>query len=217
MSALSFSFPQYQYFVSTADSIMQTEYYNGLADALKKFNVDKVVLSTAQPKSSDDTYIILAKNKNDIAIGGIRIEIKSQFNSLPIEKSEIPYKKNVAEKMRQLTEQNKTIAEISGLWVNSEGKRASGFGALGPGLCLEATQLALGLGIDVLVCLPPQHTFNYFKNLGYVAPADIPPMAYPDDRYLSTFAWFFRAEPAKLKLVHPIAHEEPEHEQITLG
>ncbi|MGZ3690411.1 MAG: hypothetical protein ACXVAX_02840 [Pseudobdellovibrio sp.] len=200
MSAQLLPALQYQYFMSAADPNLLDHYYEGLNRTLKKFNVDQVILSTATRRSSEDTYIILAKNSSYTTIGGIRIELKSAQNSLPIEKCETPYQKNIAAKINKLIDQNRTVAELSGLWVDSEAKKLTGLGALGPGLCLEATQLALGLGVDVIVALPPKHTFNYFKNLGYVAPSDIPTMAYPDDRYLSTFTWYFNPTSFNLTL-----------------
>ena len=187
--------PQFKYAVSSADKVLRSHYKNGLTHALRQFNVDHVVLSHAEIKPSEDTYIILAHAKSEIALGGIRLEIKSSSNKLPIESCCTSHQVNIQRKIDSLFRSGKMIAEVSGLWVNAAVK---GLG-LGPKLVLEATTLGLDLGLDALVCLPPQHTYDYFKRLSYSADPDIPPMAYPDDRYISTVAWLYRAQPANIK------------------
>lgn len=197
---------RFKYSLSAADKKINEGYQQGLANALKRFNVDHVILSTVEKKLLEDTYLIVACDKYGHEVGGIRIEIKSAVNRIPLEKSRTPYSSIIQNKISKLTESNETVGEICGLWVDPIMK---GHG-LGPRLALEATMLGLDLGIDTLVAMLPSHTLDFFKRLGFVETSDIPPMAYPDDRYISTVVWFVRPEPAKLKVAGPV----PQNEQI---
>ena len=197
MQAIQLNSTQCHYFISAADSQMRQTYQIGLAVALQKYGVDQKILPTLEKSYYEDTVIILAYAPEGRAIGGIRIEIKSRDNKLPIEKCKTAFQKQIDIKIGRLISDKQTLAEISGLWVDP---RRKGTG-LGPQLVFESTELALGLGCDVLLCFPPAHTLGYFEKLGYVADTEVPQMAYPDDRYLSTLAWYNRPEPSKLKLV----------------
>lgn len=179
---------RFKYSISAADKTINERYQLGLSNALKRFNVDQVVLSTVEKKLSEDTYLIIATDQLNEPIGGIRLEIKSVTNTLPIEKCSTRHQVQIQSKIQQVYDAGLEIAEVAGLWVDPLQKGRG----IGPQLILEATELAFDLGIDALICMPPQHTFGYFKGLSYVADPDIPPMSYPDDRYISTVAWLYR-------------------------
>jgi hypothetical protein len=159
---------RFKYSLSAADKSINEGYQQGLANALKRFNVDQVVLSTVEKKLSEDTYLILVISSNDQPVAGIRLEIKSMKSSLPIEKCTTRYQNQIQSKIQQVINSDLKIAELAGLWVDPLEKGRG----LGPQLILEATELAFDLGIDTLICMPPQHTFGYFQRLGYVADPD---------------------------------------------
>lgn len=177
---------EFNYFVSDADANMYNQYQLGLSKALERFSVDGVVLTTIERNAKEDTYVICAHSAKHQTIAGIRLEVKSNSNFLPIEKCDVPQRKLISYKIERLTKHNKSIAELSGLWVSAEHKGAD----LGRRLVLEATELALGLGVNTLIAMPPGHTIKYFTSLGYVADTEIPQLAYPDDRYISTVILF---------------------------
>lgn len=193
--------PKFKYFLSAADDEMKSDYQFGLASALSKFGVDQVILTTVEKNNHEDTYIIAAQLNSGEDIGGIRIEIKSPLNLLPIEKCDIQQKEIINNRIKQLTEGNRLIAELSGLWVNDDYK---GLG-LGKRLVLEATELALGLGVNIITAMPPTHTKPYFTSLGFVPDAEIPLLAYPDDRYISTVVMFFNPNQSKLIIEDKVA------------
>ena len=62
-------------------------------------------------------------------------------------------------------------------------------------------QNPLDLGADVVVSMLPSHTLGYFTRLGFVMDRDIPVLAYPDDRYLSTVVWYLNPQPQQIKYV----------------
>ena len=197
MSAVSTKVNEFIYFISAADNRLRKIYQDGLAFALQKFGVDQVVLATVEKNYCEDTYIILVFDCFGIAIGGIRIEIKSPYNKIPIEKCKAPYQKLIQSKIDRESLNSNVVAELAGLWVKPE---ARGMG-LGPQLVFEATELGFGLGCDSLICMPPKHTIDYFTRLGYVVDTEIPLMVYPDERYLSSVAWCKNTKSKNLKLV----------------
>ena len=142
---------QFNYFVSDADANMYKQYQLGLSKALQRFSVDGVVLTTIERNAKEDTFVICAHSAQHETIAGIRLEIKSQSNLLPIEKCDVPQRKLILNKIQKFTQNNKSIAELSGLWVSAEHKGAD----LGRRLVLEATELALGLGVNSLIAMPP--------------------------------------------------------------
>lgn len=204
MSSLHSSKLKYKYFLSAADQDMYEDYYTGLSSALKKYNVDGVILSTVEHIYEEDTYVLLAQDKNKKNLGGIRIEIKSHKNSLPLEKSDIPQKKLLDLKIKRILEEGKTIAEVCGMWVDNTARDKSGVGLLGPRLSAEATQLAMGLGVDVLVAIVPTHTLGFTLGIGYEPDPLMSNMAYPDDRYLSTVIWNYNTQLVETKLAEPV-------------
>jgi len=165
-------------------------YLDNLRKALECYGVENVVLSTiAENKSSDSYVILLLDKKSNKILGGIRIEIKSEHNSLPFEKIDVDIniKEIICKKINfHFINNNCRLAELNGLWVSNEAK---GLG-LGADLILEATKLAKHLNIGAIVATPPLHTLNYFLQLGYVIDTELPKFAYPDERYLSTIVWY---------------------------
>lgn len=172
----------FKYFLSDADEEQYKKYQSGLAKALEKFSVEGVILTTIEKQGKENTFVICAHSSNHLTIAGIRLEIRSKNNKLPLEKCEVAQKNLILNRINYFSKDGKTIGELSGLWVSPEFKGAS----LGRRLVLEATELGLGLGLSTLIAMPPQHTLKYFTGLGFVADGEIPQLAYPDDRYIST-------------------------------
>ena len=197
MSAVSKNINEFIYFISAADNRLRKTYQDGLTFALQKFGVEHVVLATIEKNYCEDTYIVLVFDCFGIAIGGIRLEIKSPYNSIPIEKCRTPYQYLIQSKIDNECLNSKVVAELAGLWVRPE---AQGMG-LGHQLVFEATELGFGLGCDTLICMPPKHTIDYFTRLGFIVDTEVPLMAYPDDRYLSSIAWCKNIKSVELKLV----------------
>lgn len=162
-------------------------YQQGLRSALERFGVNKVVQSSIVKLITSDTYAILSLDANGKALGGIRLEVKSAVNRLPLEKIETAFSGILNQKIAMQSVHNNKLAEICGLWVSEE---ASGRG-LGSKLALEATKLGMHLKMNTLVSMLPAHTLDYFLRLAFVADPDLPQLAYPDDRYLSTVVWFY--------------------------
>lgn len=179
----------YRYLVSAADKYLSDTYYLELSNVLRKYGVDEVILNSVEYQYLEDTYIILVKSDSGQNIGGIRVEFKSLQNLLPIEKLHTPYQKFLNSKISELWNSGFSIAELSGLWVNKDIQFNQFNGKLGPELCRRAYKLALGLKADYVVAMPPMHTRDMFLNLGFIADLEIPPMAYPDDRYISSILW----------------------------
>ncbi len=92
---------------------------------LKKYKVDGVILSTVEHVYEEDTYVLLAQDKNKKNLGGIRIEVKSNKNILPLEKSDIPLKKILDLKIKRILDDGKTIAEVCGMWVDNSARDKS--------------------------------------------------------------------------------------------
>lgn len=188
---------KYNYFISAAHSGFRYQYQDGLTHALSRFGVEQVVLKTVEKKSNEDTFVVLATNSMGIELGGIRIEIKTPENRLPLEKCTTKFQSAIQVKIDRYIKQSYVVAEICGLWASP---LAKGTG-LGSDLALQATQLALDLGADVVVSMLPSHTLNYFTRLGFVMDREIPVLAYPDDRYLSSVVWYLNPQPQKVKYV----------------
>lgn len=173
-------------FHSSEDLNLWTNYQQGLRNALERYGVAQVVLGKKVQDTASDAYVILSRDQNGKILGGIRLQIRDGSNRIPLEKIENTLSHRVLKKIFTQLEANYQLAEICGLWV-SVGAHGQG---LGEGLALEATQLGIKLGVDILVSMLPAHTLNYFLKLGYQVDPDLPPMAYPDDRYLSTVVWY---------------------------
>ncbi len=180
---------EFEYFLSSADDKLRADYYTGLNKVLKKYGVDGVVLNTANSLSSANTIIILAKNSFGESIGGIRIEIKTDENPLPLEKITMHYKKILNAKIHGLHENGNTIAEICGLWANSEARNRTSIGKLAPTLIKIAFEICDDLCVDNITAITPAHTTGFLVELGFAPDSDIPSFAYPDDRYITTVMW----------------------------
>lgn len=167
-------------------SNLWSDYLQGLKNALERHGVAKAVLSTITKEASSDTHAILLFDPAGKALGGIRLEVKSKNNRLPLEKIENAYSEIIAQKINMQTQQDNKLAEICGIWVSKEAKGHK----LCADLALQATNLGIKLNIATLVLLLPAHTLDYFLKLGYVIDADLPKFVYPDDRYLSTVVWY---------------------------
>jgi GNAT superfamily N-acetyltransferase len=172
---------KFTYFLSDANVDLYATYQQGLSNALQRFAVDKVISTTIETKTKENIYVICALNQEQHTIAGIRLEIKTGASKLPIEKCDVAQKKIIQYRVDQYCQNHKAVAELSGLWVAPENKGSK----IGERLVLEATELALGLGICTILAMPPQHTINYFTHLGFVPDNEIPALAYPDDRYIS--------------------------------
>ena len=178
----------YLSFVSAEKPNLWSKYQAGLRDVLIHFGVDQVVLSTAPHQLSEDTYVIIAFDKNNFTLGGIRLEIKSSQNKIPLEKIEHQIRERLSIKIKIESDQSKgKLAEVCGLWVSREAK---GLG-IGSELAYQATRLATDLKIHTLISLLPTHTLNYFLSLGYQIDPSMPRISYPDDRYISTVVWYY--------------------------
>lgn len=179
----------FQYFLSSADDELRADYYAGLNKVLKKYGVDGVVLNTANSLSSEDTIIVLAKNTAGESVGGIRIEIKTDDNPLPIEKISTHYKSIINEKIKQIYIRRESIAELCGLWADSEIKSSVFNKKLGPMLCEIANQIVDDMQFENLVTLAASHTSKFVSVLNFQPDQNIPQFTYPDDRYISTLMW----------------------------
>ncbi len=180
---------EFEYFLSSADDELRTDYYTGLNKVLKKYGVDGVVLNTANSLSSVNTIIVLAKNNLGESVGGIRIEIKTDDNPLPIEKISTRYKEILNNKINGLYFDGTQIAEICGLWVDSEIRNYTFKGKLGPLLSKIAFEVCEELEIDHVTAITPAHTTGIFISLGFTPDSNVPSFAYPDDRYTTTITW----------------------------
>ncbi len=187
----------YEYFVLSADIVKNNRYQSGLSQALKRFGVDQVILKTVERQHNEDTFAIVAHNQLGQALGGIRIEVKTPNNKLPLEKCQTRYQNIIQQKINSTVTHEQIIVEICGLWSHPMGKGLN----LGENLAFEATQLAIDLGADVITSMLPSHTIKHFTRLGYFFDREIPPMAYPDDRYLSTVVWYYSPRPPQIKFV----------------
>lgn len=188
---------KYSFFISAAHSGLRYQYQDGLTHALSRFGVEQVVLKTVEKKSNEDTFVVLARNSQGLELGGIRIEIKTPDNRLPLEKCTTQYQATIQIKIDQHIKQKNVVAEICGLWASPLAKGSG----LGSDLALQATQLAMDLGADVIVSMLPSHTLPYFTRLGFVTDREIPVLTYPDDRYLSTVVWYLNPQPLQKKYV----------------
>lgn len=180
---------EFEYFLSSADDKLRTDYYTGLNKVLKKYGVDGVVLNTTNSLSSANTIIVLAKNSFGESVGGIRIEIKTDDNLLPIEKISTRYKKIINEKIKQIHMHHESIAELCGLWVDSEIKSSIFNRKLGPTLCKIANEIVDDMLFENLVTLAASHTSKFVSVLNFKPDQNIPQFTYPDDRYISTLMW----------------------------
>ena len=180
---------EFEYFLSSADDQLRTDYYTGLNKVLKKYGVDGVVLNTTNSLSSTNTIIVLAKNSFGDSVGGIRIEIKTDDNPLPIEKISTRYKEILNSKIKNLYHNGTKIAEICGLWVDSDVRNYTIKGKLGPLLSKTAFEVCEELEIDHVTAITPAHTTGIFLSLGFTPDSNVPSFAYPDDRYITTITW----------------------------
>ncbi len=189
---------EFEYFLSSADDQLRTDYYTGLNKVLKKYGVDGVVLNTTNSLSSTNTIIVLAKNHFGESVGGIRIEIKTADNPLPLEKIATHYKNILNKKIQMLYKNEHTLAEICGLWVNSEVRNRTLNGKLAPELIKKAFEICDSLLVDNITAITPTHTTGHLIDLGFTPDKDIPTFAYPDDRYITTIMW--RNKPTATKI-----------------
>jgi hypothetical protein len=195
---------QFKYFLSDADVEQYQMYQLGLSSALKRFAVDGVVLTTIEKVIKEEVYVICAVDSKNQVIGGIRLEIKTPNSLIPLEKCSVSQKHIILSKVKSFSEQQKSIGEICGLWMSPDYKG----GGIGRRLALEATQLGLGLGLSVLVSMLPEHTLKYFTSLGFVPDPDIRPMAYPDDRYISTVVFYMNPVKTQQVVTEPITFQD---------
>ena len=172
-------------FLSVENPDLWLDYLKGLKNALEHHGVDKTVLSTITINPTDNIYAILLIGPSEKILGGIRLEIKSSTNQIPLEKIRNSFTKILQRKVSLQSLNHNPLAEVSGLWVAKEFKGMK----LSEDLAKQAMVLAKKLKISTLVSLLPTHTLNCFLNLGYVVDPDLPKFAYPDDRYLSTVVW----------------------------
>lgn len=194
---------QFKYFLSDADVEQYQRYQMGLSSALKRFSVDGVVLTTVEKKEKEEVYVICATNSANQIIGGIRLEIKTSNNLLPLEKCSVRQKDLIKMTIGSYVQQDQSVGEICGLWMNPDFKGSG----VGRKLALEATQLGLGLGLNLLISMLPEHTLKYFTSLGFIPTPNLQPMAYPDDRYISTVVQY----------VNPNTNQQIMSDRIELG
>lgn len=173
-------------FTSAENPDLWFNYLQGLESALERFGVEKIVLLTICKQASDSTYVILSRNPVGRVLGAIRLEVKSENSSLPIEKIENSSSRILLHKINTQAKNGKKLAEICGVWVSAE---AQGQG-LGADLIFEVTRLGVKLNVDILIGVAAAHTLDYCLKLGYVVDPDLPKIVYPDDRYLSTVVWY---------------------------
>lgn len=195
MSKMELKTKSFNIFIPAENPGLWFNYQQGLKGALERFGVERVVLSTITDSNSSDTYTILSQDSKGRSLGGIRLEIKSEYNVLPLEKIKNIFADILSQKIISQTQANYRVAEICGLWVSEEAKGRG----LGADLALAATKLGINLKINTLVSMLPAHTLDHFLKLGYVPDPDLPKLAYPDDRYLSTVVWYYVPEVNKIQ------------------
>ena len=185
----------FKQFLNSENTAWVEDYYAGLTSALKKYNVDGDILETVNRFGSRDTQYILVESKN-IILGGIRIEIKTADDLLPLEKSKLSHDAKLINRVNALTQNGRlTIAELCGLWTNSEAKeRLGGVKGLGQLLCDQAYKATRELGIDSMIAILPRHSLQFLLNLNFTVDPDLKDISYPDDRYLSTVVWMKQTE-----------------------
>jgi len=181
----------FKQFLNSDNPAWVEDYYSGLSSALKKYNVDSTILPTVNRFGSNDTKYIIVE-LDGLQLGGIRIEIKSLTNQLPIEKSNIKVSDAINEKIKYLTHDGMfTIAEICGLWANSDAKKQfNGVSGLGKILARKALELSIDSKVDLILSVLPQHTLPYFLDLNFNLDPNLQNIFYPDDRYLSSIVWY---------------------------
>lgn len=185
----------FKQFLNSESQAWVEDYYSGLASALKKYDVDSDILETVNRFGSQNTKYILIETKG-IVLGGIRIEIKSIDNPLPLEKSKLSNNDKLIDRVNELTQNGHlTIAELCGLWTNSEAKeRVGGIKGLGQILCDQAYKVSRELGVDSMIAILPRHSLQFLLNLNFTVDPDLKDITYPDDRYLSTVVWMKKQE-----------------------
>lgn len=105
-------------------------------------------------------YAIVAFDVNGAMAGGVRVQLKGEAQTLPIESSVAGLEK-VLHTLKN--DEGKSVAELSALWTSAEA-RSSDLAVL---LYRTATAMAEGFGADTLLAIASYPVVALFEKMGY--------------------------------------------------
>lgn len=157
-------------FRSIDDRMACLKYVEGHEKVLEEYGVPKVTSAKAQWVDNPDVYPIVAESSDgDRVFGGARIQIKNDFQNLPVEEALQDIEPRFREYIQRELDAGRKVAELCGLW-NSKAIAGRGVSWLLTKACVAkaGVTLAQRLKIDTLFVFCSPFTVQMVRNVGFV-------------------------------------------------
>jgi hypothetical protein len=183
------------------NSKLKLDFSDGQKKALQDIGVSDDDVSSETISSLPGTYGVIARAQSGEVIGGLRVHTRENGCLLPLESKDSPL--SLPARARLIQESR--LCEVSGLWVAPHA--AGRF--LSRRIVAHAVALGYRLGSDAIVGLSHARAFRFITEpLDFEKDEIVPPMAYPDDRFLSFVVWHKAGLASILKHIEPVTQVE---------
>lgn len=164
------------------DSQLISRFVEGQKLALNDIGVTDEEVGAVQVAETPGTYAVIARGQSGEVIGGLRIHTRLEGAPLPLESDGSP----LTWMARTRLQLEPAICEVSGLWVAPH--------AAGRFMSRKIVALGVAFGYELgaasVVGLSHSRAFRFVTEpLGFEMDQNIPPMAYPDDRFQTFVVW----------------------------
>lgn len=153
---------EFYHFKAIENKPLCEEFMKGHILVLKDFGITNVTTNTDSWKENGNIHVIIARSKQTLElVGGIRIQIMSKEEALPIEQALSDLDPNVTPFIRK--NNCAEVAEVCGLWNSKRvyGKGISHF------LSRTAVAVAPLIGVKKLYCLAAPYTKEMAESIGF--------------------------------------------------
>lgn len=178
--------PEFKIFVFRAidEPELCKQYIEGHVKVLTDWGIENITSNNANWVNNPNIYCTgLISKDSSFLLGGIRIQIADEINSLPVEKA-VGYLDtkiyNLVSKLRI----NGGAGELSGLWVSNNLK---GFG-FGPYLVRASIASSIFLNFKTMIGICAQYSLKMFNNVGFVIDKTLGNKGnfnYPNENYIA--------------------------------
>jgi len=191
-------------------------------EVLKSFGVGEVSSISNQWQKKPTVWLFVLENEEGDMIGGVRLDIKSEFK-MPLEEAlnQYPQVLNLA-KNYEMTD---GVAELCGLWIKKEYRRAN----LANALMKAAIATAPNIGVKHVMGFANEYSYKTTQLLGFAKIERVENNGiffYPDERYKSFLIELnsldFSTEDEKdletiLEIRENLSHTSVEHSEETVS